>query len=343
MLVARTSCDPAGGSGGSNTGGAMLTYIARRILYSVPILLVSSFLSFTFVSLAGDPLAKLKLNPTISQITLQHLKHQYHLDASIPVRYWYWLQDLFAHKLGNSLETLQPIWPDIERTLGHTAALVGLSEIVALPLGIAVGVYSAIRQYSPFDYLFTSISFLGFAMPVFWLALLLQILFVDIYLKWHVRIFYTSGLNSPHAGPWSLDRLQHLALPAMTLCIVNFALYSRFMRASMLDVLNSDYVRTARAKGLPEWRVIMGHVFRNSLIPLTTIVALNIGALLGGVIVTETVFSLDGIGFYFLNKLNNLDLYAVMAYLVVTAVIIILFNLLADIAYGFLDPRIRYD
>jgi ABC-type dipeptide/oligopeptide/nickel transport system permease component len=321
----------------------LLTYIARRFLHSIPILFLSSFLSFTFVSLSGDPLGQLRLNPQMSQVTLQHLKHQYHLDSPIPVRYLYWLQDVFTHKLGNSLVTLQPIWPDIQRTIAHTAALVGLSELVALPLGIAIGVYSAVRQYSLFDYLFTSFSFLGFAMPVFWLALLLQILFVDIYLKWHVRIVYTSGLNSPHEGPWSLDRLQHLALPATTLCIVNLALYSRFMRASMLDVLNTEYVRTARAKGLPEWRVIMGHVFRNSLIPLTTVVALNVGGLLGGVIVTETVFSLDGIGYYFFTKLGQLDIYAIMAYLMVTAAIIIAFNLVADIAYGFLDPRIRYD
>jgi peptide/nickel transport system permease protein len=321
----------------------VLTYITRRVLYSVPVLVISSFLSFTFVSLAGDPLAKLRANPQLSQITVNNLKHQYHLDASIPVRYWYWVQDLFTHKLGNSLLTLQPIWPDITRTIGHTAQVIVISESLAILLGVAVGIYSAIRQYSLFDYTFTTISFLGFAMPTFWLALLLQILFVDIYLKWNVRIFYTSGLNSPHAGTWSLDRLQHLALPIMTLCIISFAQYSRYMRASMLDVLNTDYVRTARAKGLPEWKVVMGHVFRNALIPITTIAALNFGGLLGGVIVTETVFSLDGIGFFFYNKLQNLDLYAVMAYLVVTSVIIVLFNLIADVLYGFLDPRIRYD
>jgi ABC-type dipeptide/oligopeptide/nickel transport system permease component len=321
----------------------VLTYIARRVLYSIPVLIISSFLSFTFVSLAGDPLAKLRLNPTVSQITLDHLKRQYHLDASIPVRYWYWIQDVFTHKLGNSLLTLQPIWPDITRTIGHTAQVVIISETLAILLGVAVGIFSAVRQYSVFDYLFTSVSFLGFAMPTFWLALLLQILFVDIYLKWHVRVFYTSGLNSPHEGTWSLDRLQHIALPVMTLCIISLALYSRYMRASMLDVLNTDYVRTARAKGLAEWRVIMGHVFRNALIPITTIAALNVGGLLGGAIVTETVFSLDGIGFYFFNKLNNLDLYAVMAFLVVTSVIIVVFNLIADVLYGFLDPRIRYD
>jgi len=321
----------------------MLTYVVRRLLYSIPVLVVSSFLSFTFVSLAGDPRANLRANPQVSQLTLQNLIHKYHLDASIPERYWYWLQDVFAHKLGNSLITSQPIWPDIQRTLGHTAQVVITAELIALLLGVAVGIYSAVRQYSPFDYVFTSVSFLGFAMPTFWLALLLQILFVDIYLKWGVRIFYTSGLNNPGHSAWSLDRLQHIALPVTTLTIISFALYSRYMRASMLDVINTDYVRTARAKGLPETKVIMRHVFRNALIPLTTVTALNFGAVLGGALVTETVFTLDGIGYYFVQKLGQLDVYAVMAYLMVTATIIIGFNLIADVLYGFLDPRIRYD
>jgi peptide/nickel transport system permease protein len=321
----------------------MLTYITRRVLYSIPVLAASSFLSFTFVSLAGDPLANLRQNPKASQLTMHLLQHQYHLDASVPVRYWYWIQDVFTHKLGTSLITTQPIWPDIQRTIGHTAQVVILAEVIALVLGVVVGIFSAVRQYSIFDYTFTSLSFLGFAMPVFWLALLLQILFVDIYLKWHVRIFFTSGLNTHGNATWSLDRLQHIALPVIGLTIISFALYSRYMRASMLDVINTDYVRTARAKGLPEWRVIMRHVFRNALIPLTTVSALNFGAVLGGAIVTETVFSLDGIGYYFVQKLFAQDVYAVMAYLMVTAVIIIAANLVADILYGYLDPRIRYD
>lgn len=322
----------------------MLTYIVRRVLYSIPVLVLSSFLSFFFVSYAGDPLGQLRIQRGISQVTIRNLTHQYHLDVSIPQRYLYWVHDVFADKLGTSLVTLQPIWPDITRTMGHTLQVVLLAELLALVLGVLVGIYSAIRQYSIFDYFFTSFSFLGFAMPVFWLALLLQILFTDIYLHWHVRIFYTSGLNSGGGGAtWSMDRLQHIALPVLTLMVISFALYSRFMRASMLDVLNTDYVRTARAKGLPEWRVIMGHVFRNALIPIVTVAALNIGAVFGGAIVTETVFTLDGIGFYFLNRLNNTDVYAVMAYLVVTSLIIVVFNLIADLLYGFLDPRIRYD
>lgn len=323
----------------------MLTYIARRILYSIPVLLATSFLSFTFVTKAGDPLANLRANPrTNSPAILKHLAHVYHLDQSLPVRYWYWLQDVFEHKLGVSLLTSQPIWPDISRAIGHTLQIVLLAQVIALILGVAVGIYSAIRQYSVFDYTMTSLSFLGYAMPTFWLALILQIIFVDIYLKWHVRIFYTSGLNSGvTSSTWSIDRLQHIALPVITLTVVSFALYSRYMRATMLDVINSDYVRTARAKGLPERLVIFRHVVRNALIPITTVTALQFGALLGGAIVTETIFTLDGMGFFFINRLQANDVYAVMAYIVVVAVTVIVFNLIADILYGVLDPRIRYD
>jgi peptide/nickel transport system permease protein len=312
------------------------------VLYSIPVLFFSTFFSFLFVSYASNPLATVRQNPRATPHLIHLLTLQYHLNQPVIVRYFYWVQDVFTNKLGRSLVTLQPIWPDVQRTLGHTAQLCILSESVAIIVGIAVGIYSAIKQYSFFDYSFTTLSFLGFAMPVFWLALLLQIAFTDEYNHWGVRIFYTSGLNSIPGESWfTLDRLQHLALPALTLFIISFALYSRYMRASMLDVINSDYIRTARSKGVPEYRVVATHVMRNALIPITTVAALNIGGLLGGAIVTETVFSLDGIGYYFVQKLGQLDLYAVMAYLLVTALIIIVFNLVADILYGFLDPRIR--
>jgi peptide/nickel transport system permease protein len=321
----------------------VLTYIIRRILYSIPVLIVSTFIIFSFVSLAGDPRDNMRANPNFSQITYNKLAHTYHLDKPIPVRYGYWVKDVFTHKLGVSLRTSQPIWPDITRTIGHTAQILFLAEIIAVILGVAVGIFSAVRQYSVFDYFFTSFSFLGYAMPTFWLALLLQILFVDIYLKWNVRIFYTSGLNSTGSSAWSIDRLQHIALPVITLSIISFALYSRYMRASMLDVINTDYVRTARAKGMSEWNVVMRHVVRNALIPIATVAAINFGAVISGAIVTETVFTLDGMGFYFIQKLQQLDLYAIMAYLLVTAIAVIVFNLIADILYGYLDPRIRYD
>jgi ABC-type dipeptide/oligopeptide/nickel transport system permease component len=320
----------------------MLVFIVRRLLYSIPVLLATSFLIFSAVSLSGDPAARLRANPRFDEASVKIIEKKYKLDKPIPLRYVYWLKDVTTNKLGNSLTTNQPLWPDIKRVMSHTAQLIVTSSLIAILIGVLVGVYSAIRQYSIFDYTATSLSFLGFAMPTFWLALLLQILFVNIYLKWDVRVFYTSGLNNPGEGAFSLDRIQHLGLPVATLVIIDFALYSRFMRASMLEVINSDYVRTARAKGVAEWRVVVHHVVRNALIPLVTVIALNVGGLLGGAIVTESVFSLDGMGFYFRGKLQQLDLYAVMAWLLITSMIIILANLLADIVYGYLDPRIRY-
>lgn len=319
----------------------MLVFVLRRILYSIPVLVAASFLIFTAVSLSGDPAARLKQNPRFDQRSLEIIEKKYHLDKPIPVRFWYWLKDVTTNKLGSSLNTGQPLWPDLKRVMSHTAQLILTAELIALLIGVVVGIYSAIRQYSLFDHAATSLSFLGFAMPTFWLALLLQILFVNVYLKWDVRVFYTSGLNNPGEGAFSLDRLQHLALPVATLAIISVGLYSRFMRTAMLEVINSDYIRTARAKGVPEWRVVAHHVVRNALIPLVTVTAINVGGLFGGAIVTETVFSLDGMGFYFNAKLQQLDVYAVMAWLLVTAVIIIIANLLADIVYGYLDPRIR--
>jgi len=223
----------------------MLAFVIRRMLYAIPVLLVTSFLIFTAVSLSGNPAARIRQSPRFSEQTYQLLRHKYGLDRPIPVRYGYWLKDVTTNKLGVSLATGQPIWPDIKRVMSHTAQLILTAEIIALIVGIIVGVYSAVRQYSIFDYTATTLSFLGFALPTFWLALLLQVLFVNIYLKWNVRIFYTSGLNNPGEGTFSLDRIQHLGLPVATLAIISIALYSRFMRASMLEVINSDYVRTA--------------------------------------------------------------------------------------------------
>jgi peptide/nickel transport system permease protein len=325
----------------------VFTYALRRLLYSIPVLFAASVLIFFSVAGLGNPLAAARQNPLVSEVTLKNIEARKHLNDSLPVQYWYWLKDAITNRFGTPL--LQPgdhIWNDLERVLPHTMQLVLLSEIFALLTGIAIGVYAAIRQYSIFDYAATSLSFLGFAMPVFWLALMLQIAFTDLYLKSHVRIFYTSGLSSENPGTgihfW-IDRFQHLAIPAMTLTILSVATYSRFMRASMLEVINSDYIRTARAKGLSERNVILHHAFRNALIPLITVSALNIGALLGGAIITESIFQLDGMGPYFITNLFNQDAYPVMAWLMVTATIVILFNLLADIAYGYVDPRIRYD
>ena len=324
----------------------MLTYIVRRLLYSIVVLVLASFLVFTFVTVSGNPLAVLEGNPTISDESKQIFRERKNLDESIPVRYWIWVQDAVTNQFGTTLLTNQPILPDLWRVMKNTLQLVLIAEILAVLIAVGIGVFSALRQYSVFDYTATTFSFIGLAAPVFWLALMLQVLVVQMYEWTGHRIFPIANLSSVDPGTgfsfW-VDRAHHLVLPVIVLMVASIATYSRYMRASMLEVVNSDYVRTARAKGLPEQSVTMKHAFRNALIPLVTLVALNFGALLGGVIVTETVFSLDGMGLYFVTALGLNDPYPVMAWLMVTATMIIVFNLVADIAYGVLDPRVRYD
>ena len=324
----------------------MLTFVIRRLLYSTVVLIAASILVFWGMSLVTSPLGFLQQQPGISEQTIQNISERKHLDEPIHVRYLYWVKDMFTAKFGTETVSDQPIWPDLKRAMGHTLQLVVVAEILAILIAVCVGVYSALRQYSAFDYTATTFSFVGLAVPVFWLALMLQILFVNVYLWFDVRIFYVANLNSVDPGSglhFVMDRAQHLALPVLVLMVANLAVYSRFMRASMLEVINSDYVRTARAKGLAEKRVTMKHAFRNALIPLVTLVAINFGALLGGAVVTETVFALDGMGLYFITKLNAGDPYPVMAFLMVTAVFVVVFNLLADLAYGWLDPRVRLE
>jgi peptide/nickel transport system permease protein len=325
----------------------VLAFVVRRVLYSIPVLLATSFLIFTFVSVTGDPLARVRANPNISRAQLHAIEHAKNLDKPVVIRYGYWLRDAVTKKFGTTLFAQRPIWPDLRSAIGHTLQYLLTALILSILFGVSIGVYSALRQYSLFDYAATAFSFIGFALPGFWLALMLQVLVVQIFLKWHIRIFYTSGLSSStgtgHGLHFLLDRAQHLALPVMVVCSLSIANYSRYMRAAMLEVLNSDYVRTARAKGVVERRVVFGHAFRNALIPLITLMAIDFGALFAGVITIETIFTLDGMGSYLINSLLASDPYPVMAWLFVVAVMVITFNLIADILYGVFDPRIRYD
>ena len=324
----------------------MFAYIVRRIVYSIPVLFAASFLTFVFVALTVDPLAQARMAVRACLPCLDRIAEANHLNDPLIVQYWYWLRDAVTDKFGATLLGDVPIWPEIERVLWNTVQLLLTAEIFALVIAIVVGVYSAVRQYSAFDYTTTSLSFLGLATPIFWLALILQIAVTEIFIRWDVRVFYTAGLSSPDTDgtlQFLVDRLQHLALPAICIAVVSVASYSRYMRASMLEVINSDYVRTARAKGLSERKVVMRHAFRNALIPLVTLVGLNFGALFGGAIVTETIFALDGMGLFFIRALSDGDPYRIQAWLVITAVMIVIGNLIADIVYGYLDPRIRYE
>jgi peptide/nickel transport system permease protein len=322
---------------------AIWNYVARRLLYSIPVLIIATMLVFFGMSLVTDPLSQIRLVPDVSQETIQNIIDRKHLDDPILVQYFYWIGDVFTDGFGTTMLGNQPIWPDLSRAMWQTFQLVVVAETIAVALAIVLGVLAAKKQYSFFDYTTTTISFFGFSVPIFWFALVLQWLTVTIFLETGVRLAYTFGLSSPDPENWFLDRIQHMILPVIALAYVSIAQYSRYMRSSMLDVLHSDYVRTAKAKGLSDRTVTMKHALRNALIPLVTVVALNIGALLGGVVITETIFAWPGMGKLFIDALIRAELYTLMAWLLVTGVIIILFNLLADILYAALDPRIRYD
>jgi peptide/nickel transport system permease protein len=325
---------------------AMTLYIVRRILYSIPVLVVSSFLIFTFVATTTDPLEAVKMQPNVNRAAIALVQKENHLNDPVVVRYGYWVRDAFTNGFGRTILGERKILPDMMNRLKVTLQIIIAAEILTLLLAIGIGVYSAIRQYSVFDYSATTLSFLGLAIPVFWLGLILQIIFTNIYLKWNVRIFYTGALSQVDPGTgfhFFIDRVQHLVLPVVTLAVISIAGYSRFMRASMLEVINADYIRTARAKGLIERRVIFKHAFRNALIPLMTLAAIDFGTLFGGTIITETVYGLPGMGRYFIDALAGGETYVIMAWLMVTATMVVLFNLIADLVLGFLDPRIRLD
>jgi peptide/nickel transport system permease protein len=224
----------------------------------------------------------------------------------------------------------------IKRAMGNTLQLILIGAAVSCVLALAIGIYSATRQYSVLDYVFTGMSYVGVAMPPFWFGLI-AIQFFAVQNNWLLSL----GLHSGDSTAFDLDYLKHLPLPIATLCVQIVASWSRYERASMLDALNADYVRTARAKGVPKRKVVMKHALRNALIPFVTVVALDFGALFGGLIITEQIFSIGGMGRVFFTAIQQGDAYVLEAWMLVAAVTIIFFNLVADLLYGVLDPRIR--
>jgi peptide/nickel transport system permease protein len=322
----------------------MLTYIARRIVYSVPVLIVASFLSFWGLRVAFDPLAKYRNSKGGAQTLIEQRK-RLGLNHPIYVQWWNWFTKAIRGNLGVSDRTNNPVMGEIIHRLGTTMHLIIWSTILSAVLAIGVGVYSAVKQYSIGDYVFTGVSYLGLAMPPFWFGLMLILLLTTFPVtQFHLKqpIFYSIGLHSTgESGIFNLDYFRHLALPVLTLTVQSIASWSRFERASMLDVLSADYVRTARAKGVPRRKVIFKHAFRNALIPLLTVMALDTAFLFGGLIITEQIFSIPGMGRYFLESLTAGDAPALTGWVVITALFIIAFNLLADVMYSVLDPRIR--
>ena len=320
----------------------MGSFILRRIAYSAIVLLVASFVAFAGVRAAYDPLAKFANVRDVEAKTRE--KERLGLDQPIFVQYGRFLGKFVTGDWGTSDSTRESVSAMINRAMTNTLQLVIPGIIISLFFAISLGVYSAVKQYSIGDYAFTTLSFIGIAMPPFWFGLL-AIEFLAIRSRTWFGLsqnpFYFVGLHTGNGSGFNADYLRHLILPVMTLTVQLIAGWSRFQRASMLDVLSADYVRTARAKGVPRHRVIFHHAFRNALIPLVTVVALDAGALFGGLIITEQIFSINGMGRLFLDSLQKGDAQVLAVWVVVTAAFVLLFNLFADIAYGILDPRVR--
>jgi peptide/nickel transport system permease protein len=327
----------------------MFFFTIRRILASVLVLLVSSFLVFALCAASFDPLSKYyNLNPRPPEAFFDNLRDQLGLNDNFFVRYWHWLSGVVTGDFGTTINGT-PVSEQLGTRLWVTGRMIVGAIIIAVILAIVVGVIGAVRQYRPSDYTFTFIAYILIALPTFWFAALLkEFVAGGINDLFGSQVLYTIGEETPglslYATGWELwsDRLGHLVLPTVSLALLTFAAWSRFQRSATLDVLGADYMRLARAKGLTYRRTVVKHGLRNALIPLTTVVALGIGTLFGGAIITERVFVWHGMGEYLLQDgIGNNDINVVLGWLLVSAFFVVVFNLVADILYAVLDPRIR--
>ena len=335
----------------------MLTFTLRRLLLAIPTLLVISLVIFLLVDLApGSPLSEIPL--TVPSEVRQKMIAAMGADQPVFVRYFLWLRQffwvepavLFDSLFGTtwsageqrllSWQTRSPVFTMIGQRIPQTIIVIGTAYLVGVMIALPIGIYSAYRQYSWFDQAGTAFAMIGFSVPTFFTGTLLIIIFA-VGLGWFPTKYDTNLAVTDWAS--FVKQVRQMALPVMTLGLANAAAISRYMRSSMLDNMGMDYVRTARAKGMAERTVVLKHVLRNSLIPVVTVIALGIPSIFGGAIITENLFGVNGIGAALILAINASDLPTVQTLAFIFAVLIVLFNLIADIIYGLLDPRIRYD
>lgn len=298
-----------------------------------------------------DPTARLRnvRDPAVIERESERLG----LNDPVPVQYGKWLSEFVQGDWGESARTREPVTQMTTRALWNTVQLIFWGIVLSATVAIFIGVYSAVKQYSVLDYVFTGFSYLAIAMPPFWFGLLaINILAFKVpewsdswsvtrSLGWNKRQVDFVGLHSARRSGFNADYIRHLILPVLTLSVQIIGSWSRFQRSAMLDVMSADYIRTARAKGVPRRKVIFRHGLRNALIPLVTVMAIDIGLLFGGLLVTEQIFSISGMGKMFVDALLQGDIAVLEAWMIVVATFVILFNLLADVLYSLLDPRIR--
>ena len=318
----------------------------RRTFQAIPLLLLISLILFYILSKApGGALAPYLQNPHITPADIARLKHNLGLDQPLIFQYFHWLGRVIRGDFGYSTTNSEYVLQAILERLPATLELTLTSLVLAFAIGVSAGLFSAVRPYSFWDYSITTFAFFGQSMPVFWFALMMQLAFAvhGIPLGFGYQIQLPSAGISNYDNFVLGDRLTHLILPAIVLSLLQVALYSRFMRSSMLEVIRTDYMRTASAKGLDARTVIFKHGLKNALIPLVTVTALSLPGLFGGAIITETIFAWPGMGRLFFTALQQEDIALLMGYLIFNAFLVVLFNLLADVMYAYLDPRVKYD
>jgi peptide/nickel transport system permease protein len=313
-------------------------YLLRRLGQSLVLLLLISAIGFAILHLApGGPLAQFALTPGMTQADLARIAHQMGLDRPLPVQYWEWFRRMLLGDWGHSYRDGQPVLAVIGSHVLATLELMLSSTLIAVLLGSWVGVLGALRRYSLFDYLATVGAMVALSIPTFWFGLVVIYAF-SVKLAW----LPPGGMFTIGDGSF-LDYLRHLIGPALVLALVTVAIWSRYMRSAMLEATGQDFVRTATAKGLPRRVVILRHALRNALLPMITLAGLQLPTLLGGALVTETVFTWPGMGRLFLDSIGYRDYPVVMGLLMFTAILVLIGNLAADLLYAVYDPRIRLD
>ena len=316
----------------------MTRYLARRLLQALPLLLLITLVIYLLLrATPGGPLSLYEGNPEVTQEDLTRLRQQFGLDVPPPVQYAKWLSGFVQGDWGWSLVTKRPVLQMVAERLPNTILLMTCAFALSLLIAIPVGVLSAVRQYSIFDHVATSVAFIGNSLPTFWIGLMLIMIFA-VGLRW-----LPAGGMFTIGAPFSLDdRLRYLVLPVVTLALFDATHYARYLRSSLLDVIRQDYVRTAYAKGLRERDVVRRHAFKNSAIPLVTVIALDLPQLFSGALITETIFAWPGMGRLFWEAAGRVDYPVLMGIFTVAASLVIFFNLVADVVYAWLDPRIKY-
>lgn len=344
----------------------MTRYIIRRLLQAIPLLFIISLLLFVLMRASGDPLATMGGRRMMRPEDRERLARQLGLDKPIYVQYLFWLagndwtkvdldgdgvaetpgaqKGVLRGEFGKSLVSRGRQALDIimER-LPNTLLLMIPAEIIIIAFSLVVGIFSALRQYSITDHVITGLSFVGYSMPIFFVALVSMYIFAVKFKAWGLPYLPTVGMFDPQEGKTATQIMLHMILPILSMTVITVAGYSRYVRSQMLETISQDYIRTARAKGLRERAVIFGHALKNAALPLVTIVGLDIPLLLGGAIVTESIFSWPGMGRLFLDHVSRADTPVVMGILMIISVAVVLSQLLTDVVYAWLDPRIRYE